>query len=334
MARLGAAVLVVGAVLLLPPALAIPASSSSLPQSLPAVDAGASSLGAASTATAAASVPTFAADAAQAAGGLVDPALCRDAVRFTLPGYAGTGGDVRADSAAFVLPWVATSTVTRQVPVYGTTTETVRGLLGLLPQTRQVTGIVGYDTVTDTLSQTFDLAVHADWTSEYIAWHPDAYTALLTLPVGLPTVAAGDGVMTKVCDPSVPLLSTVPTSDPAAQYWSAVPMIDGWYTHLLGVDVHLASAQEVQELPTQDDGMALCPSEIMPAVHAAAARLGLSPDPLTTSGGAAGGQGPMAPSAAGSLPVASASSALHAGLGALAGLGLVAGSVAVVRRRR
>ncbi len=293
-------------------------------------------------------------DAAAAAQGtaaaLQDTALgllnCREAVRLDLHWWGGTLLDSRDGAADLRAPKTAVvATLVAEVPVYATVTEVVwqpAGLLaGLLdPVTRDVTRLVGYETTVTEVARDVDLAVHLEWHEDYVAWTPEVDTLYLALPVGLPFLATGEGSLVTACEGQA-ILDHVPAPDAGAyDFYSFMPMADGWYAHLLSLEVALARPDQMG-LPFLDaEGWTICPTDILAQAEVAVAGYSLSPgeldrlakEPIGDGAGAATSLSPAgSPQAA--LQVPASTAAALAGLASLGLAGLASAGRALLRRK-
>lgn len=274
------------------------------------------------------------------------PDACTPAVRITIPWWGGTVTDARHDDASWVQTEALVQEVTKTVPIVETVTKTLwepNGALDFLgPVTHEVQEVTGYQTVVEEVERELDVGVHVKWYEEYVVWTPEELVATVTLPVGLPFVAEGEGVLTEVCPGDPPALGNVPLVDHTGYDYYGVgeEFVDGWIVDLLDVQVWLATAQDMAVLPWGDgSGYCLCPDALEQAFDKAFQDGLGSIDPDTVSGDdqdetaeadgdEVAGLGPASAAAAvvGKAPLAGALAAVAAGLA-------TAGTLAWRRRR-
>lgn len=224
-------------------------------------------------------------DAVQsAAQPVVDLLTCRQAVQLDLVWYGAKATDRRSGSGEFLAPYAFVDTVTRQVPIVQTTTETVwsaaGGLLGLLePVTRTVTKVTGYETKTVTQAHSVDLAVAVDYNEDYLTWATYQDTVLVNLPVGLPFVLDGTGVQTTVCDPDALILDYVPDPDATQVDYVCTACseqpADGWMLRILSLQARLANAGDYATLDW-GCGFIVAPGDLLAQVRAKADGMGIT----------------------------------------------------------
>ncbi len=225
------------------------------------------------------------------AGDLLQPlknALdCRAAVQVHLDWYGGRITDTRSGAGDFFVANSITSTVTKQVPHYETVTETVWSAGGLLdsvlsPITQTVTRLTGYDLQSITTTTPADLAVAASWKEDYVAWtayHNDWYVSPLAA-LQVPGLIADP--LELVCDKNAQIHNEVPTP------WNADVDLycvcydapaDGWYIHILSLQLRLANASEYKA--AWSGNLIIAPQDIADAALAKAKLLDFTPSQLT-----------------------------------------------------
>jgi hypothetical protein len=229
---------------------------------------------------------------------------------------------------------------TIETPIYATTQETLPGLLGLLPVTREVTHLVGYDVETVTARTDLPVDVHLEFEAFYVDYEGVAFPIQVALPVGLPFLGDGLGELVTVCDGSLvyAALPDFPDREGHDHYdlcigcvWEDPDVYDGWYTRVLSAVPRLA-APDSTTATALDEDWSFCAMDLLRAAGLAADRFAADYEPESIPADDA-----AIATDAGTQPASSAASALApaavaASAGFLALVGLIA-SVAVALRK-
>ncbi len=198
--------------------------------------------------------------------------LCTKAVKVTRIGYGGKYTDERDGQYSYLRTRdVVTSETIERVPVYRTVTKTVfepARVLGLgldlgfelEPVTKEVTELVRVDERVVPTIKKLDVAVDLKWTERYTQWERVVATGYVTLVVGSPLLATGQGELVDVCGDE-PIRNRLPWFDRSGydRFTTLRHPVDGWSTYVRDVSARVAGYSDYESLPWFGQDSRQCP---------------------------------------------------------------------------